>query len=432
MKDVWEPDNEVNGSMSGAFPGSPSAEEDGRRRQLEKRIERSISQIRGIHSATVHISKPDPSPFVDEKTPTTASIIITPTSSGITGTTAESIISLVSLAVEGLSPDSISLMDTNGRQFNASNGVGSTMDGHFEFRRRVELSLAAKAESMLTLLLGDGKSVVRVTADIDFRESTRTEQAFDPDGKVKMSEDIETVTQTGGVLPAGEVGFDANAGRLGGGVGGAGGTREPVYEKEIISATFENGSTEEVIRENPGQIVRLTVAAIVDLTPPAPPAPAAAEGAEGGAAPAPVAAAIDVTQIEEIIKQAVGYDSVRGDEIQVVNAVLGGGLPVEEAPGILSLYEQYEPIIQTVVTSLIAGIAFLLGFLLLKKMKPVMVTDPSGEQALSVEEMQRLATLSDQAKSNPEVAAKILAGWLGAEEDQTNTPDSPLPASRAA
>ncbi|MCP4510605.1 MAG: hypothetical protein GY826_29870, partial [Fuerstiella sp.] len=87
LKDVWEPDNEVNGSMSGAFPGSPSAEEDGRRRQLEKRIERSISQIRGIHSATVHISKPDPSPFVDEKTPTTASIIITPTSSGITGTT---------------------------------------------------------------------------------------------------------------------------------------------------------------------------------------------------------------------------------------------------------------------------------------------------------------------------------------------------------
>ncbi|MEO2014420.1 MAG: flagellar M-ring protein FliF C-terminal domain-containing protein [Fuerstiella sp.] len=212
LKDVWEPDAESDSSVSGAFPGSPSDEADRRRRQLEFRVARSISKIRGIRSATVHISKPDPSPFVDEKTPTTASIIIDPASSGITGATAESIISLVSRAVEGLSPESISLMDTDGRQFNASNGVGSTMDGHFEFRRRVELSLAAKAESMLTLLLGEGKSVVRVTADIDFRESTRTEQIFDPDGKVKRTEDIETVTQTGGTPPAGEVGFDANAG----------------------------------------------------------------------------------------------------------------------------------------------------------------------------------------------------------------------------
>ncbi|HIE96741.1 MAG: flagellar basal-body MS-ring/collar protein FliF [Fuerstiella sp.] len=428
LKDVWEPDSESDSGMSGAFPGSPSDEADRRLRQREFRVAKSISKIRGIRSATVHISKPDPSPFVDEKTPTTASIIIDPASSGITGATAESIISLVSRAVEGLSPEDISLMDTNGRQFNASNGVGSTMDGHFEFRRRVELNLAAKADSMLALLLGEGKSVVRVTADIDFRESTRTEQVFDPDGKVKITEDIETVTQTGGVLPAGEVGFDANAGRLGD-LGGAGGSTEPVYEKEILSTTYDTGSTEEVIRENPGKIIRLTVAAIVDLTPPAP--PAAVDG-EAAAPPAPVAVPIDVTQIESIIKQAVGFDLVRGDEIQVVNAVLGGGLPVEEPPGIMSMYQQYEPIVQTVVPSLIAGIAFLLGFLLLKKMKPVMVTDSSGEQTLSVEEMQRLAALSDQAKSNPEVAAKILAAWLESEEDQTNTSDATLSAAKAA
>jgi flagellar M-ring protein FliF len=115
-----------------------------------------------------------------------------------------------------------------------------------------------------------------------------------------------------------------------------------------------------------------------------------------------------------------------------VNAVLAGGPPAEAAPDILTMYQQYEPLIQTVVTSLIAGIAFLLGFLLLKKMKPVLVDDTSGEQTLTVEEMQQLAALSDQAKSNPEVAAKILAAWVGAEEEQTETSDSVLPASRAA
>ena len=427
LKDVWEPETESESSMSGAFPGSPSDEADRRRRQLEIRVERSITDVHGVQKARVHISKPDPSPFVDEKTPTTASIIITPTSSGITGATAESIISMVAGAVEGLSPDSISLMDNTGRRFNVSNGVGSTMDGQLDYTRRVEVNLAAKADSMLALLLGEGKSVVRVRADIDFRESTRTEQSFDPDGKVKRTENIETVTQTGGVLPSGEVGFDANAGRLGAGLGGSS-ADEPSYKKEIISADYDNARTEEVIREIPGRIIRLTVAAIVDLTPPA----AADSDATVGASPAPVVAPIDVTQIEAIIKQAVGYDPVRGDEIQVVNAVLGGGLPVEESPGIITMYQQYEPIIQTVVTSLIAGIAFLLGFLLLKKMKPVMVTDSSGEQSLSIEEMQRLAALSEQAKSNPRVAAKILAAWIGAEEDHTHTSDSTQSASKAA
>lgn len=430
LKDVWEPDTESAGSMGGAFPGSPSEEEDRRRRQLELRIAKSISQIQGVQSATVLIGKPNPSPFVDEQIPTTASVMIKPGASGITGATAQSIIAMVASAVEGLDPDSIRLMDTiSGRQFNVSHGVGSTMDGHLDYKRRVESEKTFKAARMLDLLLGEGKYTVEVTADIDFRESTITQQTFDPDGKVKRTENIETVTQTGGIPPGGDVGFDANAGRLG--TGALGNTvTEPKYEKEIISTDYDNASTEEVIKDSPGRINRLTVAAIVDLTP-----PAAVQGdgaADTTTTPAPVAAAVDVTQIEDIIKQAVGYDAARGDEIQVVNAPLGGRVPVAAAPGIMTTYQQYEPLIQPVVTSLIAGIAFLMGFLLLRKMKPVMVNDSSGEQTLTVEEMQRLAALSDQAKSNPEVAAKILAGWLGAEENQAEETDPVLAASRAA
>jgi flagellar M-ring protein FliF len=432
LKDVWEPDAESDGSMGGAFPGSPREEEERRRRQLELRIAKAISKIQGVNKATVLIGKPNASPFVDEQKSTTASVMIEPAASGITGATAQSIISMVSSAVEGLDPDNIRLMDTiTGRQFNVSSGVGSTMDGHLDYKRRVESNLTFKASKMLALLLGDGKYTVEVSADIDFRESTITQQTFDPDGKVKRTENIETVTQKGGILPAGEPGFDANAGRLGtGGLGTA--SDEPTYKKEILSTDYDNGSTEEVIRDNPGKINRLTVAAIVDLTPPAAVQSDGSAAPAPAPAPAPVATAVDVTQIEDIIKQAVGYDASRGDEIQVVNAPLGGRVPVEAAPGIMTTYQQYEPLIQTVVTSLIAGIAFLMGFLLLRKMKPVMVNDPSGEQTLTVEEMQRLAALSDQAKSNPEVAAKILAGWLGAEEDQAEESDPVLSATRAA
>ncbi|MEQ9408620.1 MAG: flagellar basal-body MS-ring/collar protein FliF [Fuerstiella sp.] len=422
LKDVWEPVAEADTSMSGAFPGSPRAEEDRRQRQLEVRIGRSIAQIRGIRAATVHISRPEPSPFVSDQTPTTASVIIEPVAStSVTPSVAESIISLVARAVEGLAPDGISLMDTAGRQFNVADGIGSTMEGQFDYQQRVELRLATKAESMLATLLGDGKAVVRVSAAIDFRESTRTDRTYDPDGKVKRTETIETVEQTGGLIPSGEVGTASNVLSTTLGAEENGGK----YKKEIISADYDNATTEEVTRDIPGKITRLTIAAIVELpTPTADPAAADGGGAPNAAAAA-TPAALDTTLIESIVKQAVGFDQSRGDEIQVLTASLDAGTPLE-APGLLSVWEQYEPLIHTTGMGLIAAMAFLMGFLLLRKMQPVIVTDPSADQQLSLEEVRQLAALSDQAKSNPDVAARVLAAWLGEEssEDQEEQPIS--------
>ena len=240
LQDVWEPAiDDGGGGMSGAFPGSPREEEERRRRQLETRIAQMLGRIRGVRSATVLISQPNPSPFVNEQTPTTASIVVEPTSAGsITMAVAEGIISTVSRAVEGLAPDKITLMDSAGRQFNATDGIGSAMDGQFDYQQRVELRLASKAESMLGMLLGHGKAVVRVSADIDFRETTRTDRKLDPDSKVKRNEMIETVSQTGGVTPSGEVGVAANVQAPNLGADGEGVT----YKKEIISADYDNAS----------------------------------------------------------------------------------------------------------------------------------------------------------------------------------------------
>jgi flagellar M-ring protein FliF len=240
-----------------------------------------------VRSATVHISKPDLSPFVNEQSPATASIIVEPTSAGsITMSVAEGIIATVARAVEGLAPDKITLMDTSGRQFNVADGIGSTMDGQFDYQQRVELRLASKAQSMLDMLLGQGKAVVRVSADIDFRETTRTDRKLDPDSKVKRNETIETVSQTGGVTPSGEVGIAANVQVPNLGADGEGVS----YKKELITADYDNASTEEIVRDIPGKITRLTIAAIVDVAPPVAD-PAAA--ADPNAAPAAPASALD-------------------------------------------------------------------------------------------------------------------------------------------
>ena len=423
MKDVWDPRIEEEGSSFGGFPGSPQEEEDQRTRKLEKRIATSIERIKGVRTATVHISQTASSPFVSEHKPTTASVILELSNSvPMSGHSAQSILTMVARAVEGLTPENISLMDTAGRQFQAANGMNGTMSSHFEHRQLVEHSLAAKAESMLAELLGPGKAVVRVSADIDFRETTRSETSYDPDSKVKKNETIETVSQTGGVPGiGGEVGVSSNLIPDLSTTPGNGGT----YKKEVNSVDFENASINETVHDNPGKIIRITVAAIVDLSKPV---PADTDPAADPAAAVPTVAAISKEDVEAIIKQAVGFDVERNDEVQVLLAALEPTGLEPEIPGLVSTWKQYEPVIDSAIWGTGVLLAAVLGFLALKRMTPVVV--PQEESGgLTTEQLNQVIQLSEKVKQSPDVAAQILSVWM---EEQQNPNEETTSTRKAA
>lgn len=402
LKDVLEPEmGEASSGFGGAFPGSPMEEGDQRIRSQELRISRSIEKIRGVKTATVHISKAPDTPFVSEQKPTTASVILELNSSVTwSGTTAQSVLILVARAVEGLSPENITLMDSAGRLFAASTGMNGDMSSQFEHRQMIEHSLAAKAETMLAELLGPGKAVVRVTADIDFKETTRTEMSFDPDGKVKTTETVETVSQTGGIRSGDEVGVAPNlVPDLGSG------DTAGNYKKEINSTDYENATINETVRDSPGTILRLSVAAIVDIAP-----EAVDPDAEGGQTPPPPQIAKE--DIEGIIQQAVGFDAERNDALQVLFAPMKAMPADVEVPTLMTTVNQYENIIDSAILGTGVLIAAILGFLALRKMKPVVVT---GEQSsgLTPEQMTSILELSERVKGSPDAAAQILSVWMG-------------------
>ena len=95
-----------------------------------------------------------------------------------------------------------------------------------------------------------------------------------------------------------------------------------------------------------------------------------------------------------------------------------------QGEGVISLWNEYEPIVRTVGMGLVACGAFLMGFLLLRKLKPVVLREASDEPQLTLDEVRHLASLSEQAKNNPEIAAKILEAWLGREEEATEEGES--------
>lgn len=422
LKDVMDPQAIEDTGSSGMFMVSEEKEEDLRLRQLEASIGRTIEQIKSIRAAKVHISRPDPSPFVVEQKETTASVQVTPVAgSSIPNGVAQSVILTLARAVEGLKPENVTLTDITGRVYTASDGISTDMASQFEFQQRTELSLAHKAESMLDLMLGPGKSVVRVTADIDFREISRTEKFVDPEVTAKISETSDKVSSEGGSsIPGGFVGAGGNLEASSDqDVAGSG-----KYTRDSKTIEYDNTSTSETVHENPGQIKRITVAAIVDLSP--------GETDEAGDTAAAATPAVTLEQVEAIVQQAVGFDIDRGDQIKVVPAMLPGPPVVTpEVPGFLPLYEEYKPLIEAALVGLGATIAFFMAVLALRKLRPVIVQEDTGS-GFNREDYERMAELSQKARANPEVAARIISAWLG-QEVPTAIPETEAPRkSRAA
>jgi len=406
LRDELYPEEVVEPENSFLPFGSPRSEEDRRRGALEKRIGKTVAQIRGVRTATVQISRPDQTPFSIEQSPVTAAVVIEPKPGELlSSATAQTIISIVARSVPGLSRDNITLTDTNGRQFGSHDGIQSELGSQLEFRQQLETSLATNAEGVLASAQGV-RAVVRVTADIDFSEQTKTSNTYDPDSRAKRSEIVVSSKQDGPKrLPVGIAGTatnvpaDANAGKESMGKSSS----------EEVNVHYDTSFVNEQVRLLPGTIRRLTVAAIVDVQP--------SGGAGGNTNPAESALPLlQLEQIERIIKSAVGFDAQRNDEVQVVLAPLQP-LDIDEPalPGFV--WQQWQPLIQSVSLGLAATLTFLIGLMLMKRMKPIVFTETVGP-GIPLADARRLASISEQAKAHPEIVASILSAWLN-EQQQT-------------
>jgi len=417
LRDELSPEEESAPDSGSLMPfGSPRDEEDRRRLALEQRVAKAVAQIRGIRTVTVQISRPDATPFEVQQSPVTAALVIDPKpGEPISSATAHSIIAIVSRSVPGLTTDNIVLTDTSGRQFGSNDNIQSELGWQLDFKHRLETSLSTNAETLLASMQGV-KAVVRVTADIDFSEQTKTSNTYDPDAKVKGRESIHTTEQDGparkadgstGQQPTGNAGVASNLPDA----ANSGADSSGKFKNEQIETEYDNSVVNEQIRNVPGKILRLTVAAVVDLT------PSAATPADSNAPRVPEVPALQQKQVEDMIKQAVGYDISRNDEVQVILAPLQTVTEDSVVPVGGVVWEQWQPMVQSISLGLAALVTFLMALMLIKRMKPIVIRETVGP-GIPLTDARRLAAISEQAKAHPAVVASILSAWLN-EQEQT-------------
>jgi flagellar M-ring protein FliF len=347
----------------------PSSRDHRLTRDLELRLEKTITQLSHVVGARVHLGIPEREVFARYQGEKTASITVAlRPGNPLTRKVANAIINLVANSVEGLKRSSITLADTHGNTHSSDDSsLTGAVGSQLEYQRLLEDDLATKAESMLEQVLGDGNVVVRVTADIDFTKIKKTEKKYDPESKVTDSE--ETVSTTGNADDPLAVGVTGVAGNLGARATGTGG-REVTLTNETRNVIFKNGHSIEIKTMQPGTVRRLTIAAMVQLND--------KDSAEGAVEGSPGTPSIDRTQIEAIIKSAVGFDETRKDVIEVLE--------------VASLTDTSLQMVET-------------------------------QEATSTLE----ATMATLAKKNPELLSSIIAAWT--RQDQPA--DSPATSTSA-
>ena len=400
IKDLGHEVNEQDGGFGSGLWSDPAQQLAQQQRALERRLATSIKQFRSVRSATVHISRGKDSPFVRDRTPSKASVVLQMVPGTVfTSSDSQAIVSLVSHSVENLAPEHTMIVDTQGHLLSEGDNIGADVNGQLEYRRALEQNLASKAEGMLATLLGPGRAAVRVSADIDFKEQTTATTTYDPETKVKTRESISSETTPG---------------RAVGGVAGAAGNVTPPAttpigsDVETIETEYQNSETIETTSISPGKIVRLTVAAVVEISD----EPTGA-GAGGGAGQS-----VTKEQIEKIIQQAVGFDSTRNDQIEVVVGDLVGAPDLAVGTDWMTTLESLTPFVMNASLGIASLVALVIALTFLRKLKPVVV-EVNSRNSLDPEMQMQLTELSDQIRQNPEALSAIFASWLQNEREET-------------
>ena len=305
---------------------SDFAEQVNYQRALEGELERTVALLSDVESARIHLTFARESVFLDTRQPGKATVVLRLKRPGqISGSSVAAVANLVASAVEGLSPESVSIIDGNGRLLNrprsSDTGEARTAAADLGYRQSLESDMLQRINSSLEPLLGAGKFRAGVSIDCDFTATDENEEVWDSTKSAVLTSQT-TEESNGSTTTAGVPGTLSNL------------PRPPAR-----SAGSGSGLTRrtENVSYQPGHLVRHTVAprgavrkvyasVLVDQT-------VRWEGTGAKAARILVPPPAEVLKgVRDIVASIAGYDEKRGDQLTVETLPFETTLTVE-APG---------------------------------------------------------------------------------------------------
>jgi len=383
-------------------------------RALQGELSRTIQGLSEVLQARVHLTIPEPTPFIEEEKPPTAAVVLKlRPGARLNKNQIYGIAYLVASSVEGLEPENVSIIDEKGNMLFGGKDSSYLTSSQLELKRSVEQYLTDKISSLLTSVLGPNKVVARINAELNFDHIQRTEERYSPKGKVVQSETRDEELRRGmASLIAGVPGVSSNIGNES--ISNSTAPQEERREKSSVQYAL-NKTVEHLIREA-GNIEKLSIAVMIDGT---------YRTTKDGKRQYIPRSEEEMEKLTSIIKAATGYDEGRGDTITVANVPFDTSYREEERLSMERLARQ--ELLRYLVKYLLIGVSLLILFLLarslikgisLEKRKTEEVVSPEEEimrekrQAAFAEEELIRKQIHQLVDKSPEEAARIIRIWL--------------------
>jgi flagellar M-ring protein FliF len=413
-------------------------------RAMEGELARSIESVSAVQAARVHLAMPKDSVFVSEQKSPTASVLLNlHPGRTLDPQQISAIVHLVASSVPELMTKNVTLVDQNGNLLSdTGRGAGSIsgMDpSQIKYVQELQQSVVRRIESIITPIVGPNNVRAEATADVDFSRSEQAVESYKPNQapeamvvrSQQTSESLNGVGNPGGVpgaltnqppAPAtAPIVAPDQAAAPAGAAGPATTTRKDA------TFNYEVDKTIQYVQKGGGGLKRLSVAVVVNHK--------RSTDAEGKVVMQPLTEA-EITQITNLVKDAMGFNAERGDSVNVVNTPFARA-EVEKLPD-LPFWKQsenleYIDMAKTAGKYLLMALALVLLYLrglkpMLKKLDEMAKLPPpapiqqlqhaGGGNLLPGQRNyeENLTRAQQLANQDPRVVANIVKTWVGGNE----------------
>jgi len=338
-------------------------------RGLEGELARSVASLGQVKSARVHLAVPKASAFVREQERPSASVILTlHPGRMLDGPQIAAIGRLVSSAVPGMRVQEVAIMDTEGGVLGANAMRQEGLDpSQLKYTADIEAALSRRLSLILEPLAGKDGFRAQVSVDLDFDERERTSETFGKNAPPNQTIRSQLSVDSGGAKPASggvpgalsnqppeasqaaintEARGDGRNLKAPGSVETGANVSEDSNFRNEKTVNFEVDRAIEKLKSSKGQVRRISAAVVLDNK--------FDKGAKLPASRTVPYSAQEIQQINNLVRDAIGFVRTRGDTVSVIN------LPFSEEPTAVEDTSKFTP---DLISQLIRYGAIALGVL---------------------------------------------------------------------
>jgi flagellar M-ring protein FliF len=425
-------------------------------RALEGELSRSIQSLAAVQGARVHLAIPKQTGFMrDDQKPSASVVLNIAPGRNLDANQIAGVAHMVASSVPHLAAAHVSVIDQNGNLLSAekANGRNSGLDAsQLKYVQDIEAIYVRRIETLLAPLVGAGNFRAQVTADIDFSQSEQVAETYKPNPPADASIRSQQVSEDASGRPAaaGVPGALSNqppvpatapltAPPAPGTPGAPAGATAPARTAPAAAPTttavasaasgrrdattnYELDKTIRHVRQPVGAIKRLSTAVVVNHR---------KETASDGKVTLKPLSTKEMAQINDLVKEAMGYNKDRGDTLNVQNSPFASSekqevpeTPIWKNPTVIGWV--LEGLKYLVFAGLAAYLLFGVVRPFLRKLMERAATIPEspGEMAYAAEGgrggaigyEQKLQSARDMARQEPKAVATVIKDWVGGNQ----------------